>query len=218
VFLKALKNTGGELQFVKTLVAQSFQAMPRVLSLSMTSATTVTRAVQSIQWDLFHAVRGLADARAADAEALFGELVEAFSRDEYAVGFQAKSSELAVRAVKLLATVPPTPPQPPGPIVEPPVVIPPQPPIIPPPPPVSKRIRCSQVKEDGIPPWVPEEQRSLALVEVSVPRASGGTEQIVVTGTTARLIELAGDAIYETGKLRFPKWQCEVEVETRTGE
>jgi hypothetical protein len=56
------------------------------------------------------------------------------------------------------------------------------------------------------------------LVEVSVPRTTGGTERLVVTGTTARLIEMAGDAIYEAGKLRFPKWGCEVEVETRTEE
>ena len=89
---------------------------------------------------------------------------------------------------------------------------------LPQPPPITKRVRRSQIKEDGIPPWVPEDQRSLALVEVNVPRATGGTEQIVVTGTTARLIEMAGDAIYEAGKLRFPKWGCEVEVETRTEE
>ena len=102
----------------------------------------------------------------------------------------------------------------------PPLGLPPQSPIIPlpQPPPITKRVRRSQLKEDGIPPWVPENQRSLALVEVSVPRAGGGSELIVVTGTTARLIELAGDAICEAGKLRFAKWGCEVEVETRTEE
>ena len=141
--------------------------------------------------------------------------------DEIAVGFQAKTTELVSRAVKLLAATAAPPPQPPAPPMGgPTLIITPQPPIIPSPqpPPITKRVRRSQIKEDGIPPWVPENQRSLALVEVSVPRAAGGTEQLVVTGTTARLIELAGDAIYEAGKLRFPKWGCEVEVETRTEE
>ena len=54
------------------------------------------------------------------------------------------------------------------------------------------------------------------MIEVSVPRSTGGTELIVVTGTTARLIELAGDAVYDAGKLRFPHWGCQVEIETRT--
>ena len=217
--LKALKNTAGELPFVKALVAHQLAAKPLVLSHSMKTAADVTRAVEGIQWDLFNALKGVTDARAGDAKALVAELSDALTRDEIAVGFQAKSAELVKRAVKLLAA-PPTPPPPPPepPIVEPPVVFPPQPPIVPQPPPITKRVRRSQIKEDSIPPWVPEEQRSLALVEVSVPRALGGTERIVVTGTTARLIEMAGDAIYEAGKLRFPKWGCEVEVETRTEE
>ena len=103
----------------------------------------------------------------------------------------------------------------------PPVVIPTQPPTIPPgpqPPPITKRVSVSQINEDAIPAWVPVEQRSLALVEVRVPRAAGGLETIVVTGSTARLIELAGDAFYDRGQLRFPKWKCQVAVETRKEE
>lgn len=221
VLLKALKNTAGELPFVKAMITQQLTAKPLVLSHSMKTAASVTRAVEGIQWDLFNALRGVTDARAADATALVAELSDAFTRDEIAVGFQAKSAELVSRAVKLLAATAAPPPQPTAPpIGAPPLVIPPQPPIVPlpQPPPIAKRVRRSQIKEDGIPPWVPESQRSLALVEVSVPRTAGGTEQIVVTGTTARLIELAGDAIYEAGKLRFPKWGCEVQVETRTEE
>ena len=217
--LKALKSTAGELPFVQLLATHELAAKPLVLSCAMKSAPAVTRAIEGIQWDLFNALQSVADLRATDAKAVAADLTDAFCRDEHAVGFQAKSAELVSRAVKLLAATPAPPPLPPGPpIIEPPVVIPPQPPIVPQSPPITKRVRRSQIKEDGIPPWVPEDQRSLALVEVNVPRATGGTEQIVVTGTTARLIEMAGDAIYEAGKLRFPKWGCEVEVETRTEE
>ncbi len=217
--LKALKNTAGELPFVKALVTHQLATKPLVLSHSMKTAESVKRAVESIQWALFNALQAVTDARATSAKALVAELSDAFTRDEIAVGFQAKSAELVNRAVALLAATPPPPSLPPEPpSVEPPVVIPPQPPIVPQRPPITKRVRRSQIKEDSIPPWVPEDQRSLALVEVSVPRATGGTELIVVTGTTARLIEMAGDAIYEAGKLRFPKWGCEVEVETRTEE
>lgn len=216
VFLKNLKNTAGEVAFVRALAGSTLSAKPLVLSHSMKTATTVTRAVESIQWELFEALRSLTDARTDDAKALDAELTDAFTRDEIAVGFQAKSAELATRAVKLLAATPP-PPLPP-PIVDSPVVIPPQPPILPTPqpPPVAQRIRRSQIKEDTIPAWVPEDQRSLALVEIDVPRSSAGTKRIVVTGTTARLIGMAGDVIYEAGKLRFPKWGCEVEVEAVT--
>jgi hypothetical protein len=76
-------------------------------------------------------------------------------------------------------------------------------------------VRVSQIKEDAIPTWVPAEQRTLALVEVSVPSTTGGSEIIVVTGSTARLIQMAGDAIYDRGQLRFPKWKCQVAVESR---
>ncbi len=219
VLLKALKNTAGELPFVKALVTHQLTAKPLVLSHSMKTATHVTRAVEGIQWAVFKALQSVTDARATSAKALVAELSDAFTRDEIAVGFQAKSTDLVNRAVELLAATPAPPPLPPEPpIVEPPVVIPPQPPIVPQPPPITKRVRRSQITGDAIPPWVPKDQRSLALVEVKVPRATGGTEQIVVTGTTARLIELAGDAIYEAGKLRFPQWGCAVEVETRTEE
>lgn len=223
--LKTLKNTAGELALVRTLATYPLSAKPLVLSHAMKSADSVRRALEGIQWAVFEALQGMTDARATAAKALLAELAEAFAHDEIAVGFQAKSAELVNRAVKLLATALPAPypqpTQPPAPAVlaDAPVIIPPQPPILsPPPPPVAKRIRRSQVKEDGIPPWVPEAQRSLALVEVTVPRAAGGTERIVVTATTARLIELAGDAVYDSGKLRLPKWQCEVEVETRAEE
>ena len=57
-----------------------------------------------------------------------------------------------------------------------------------------------------------------AVVEIGVPRANGGTEKIVVTGTTARLIELAGDAVYADGQIRFPKWKCQVAVDPRKEE
>jgi hypothetical protein len=229
VFLKALKNSAGELPLVRTLATHPLAAKPLVLSHSMKTAEDVKRAVEGIPWAIHKAIQSITDARAANAKALLAELSDAFTRDEISVAFRAKSTEWMDQAVELLAVVPPPPPQPPGPtdgeppeptVIQPPVVIPPQPPIIPPPqpPPITRRVRRSQIKEDSIPPWVPEDQRSLALLEVSVPCASGGTELIVVTGTTARLIQIAGDAIYEAGRLRFPKWRCEVEVETRSEE
>jgi len=219
-FLKSLKGTGSELAFVKVLAGQPLNAKLLVLSHSMKTAAAATAAVEGIQWDLFKALKGLNDARATAAKEIFDDLQDALTRDEYAVGFQAKSAELVSRAIKLLAATPPPPPQPP-PVVPPPLVIPPQPPLVPhspQPPPITKRVRVSQIKEDAIPAWVPADQRSLALVEVSVPRTGGGIEKIVVTGSTARLIELAGDAVYDGGQLRFPKWKCQVAVETRKEE
>ncbi len=218
--LKALKNTAGELTFVKVLATHPLTAKPLVLSHGMKTAVAVARAVEGIQWDLFNALQGVGDTRTAEAKALAAELSDAFSRDEIAVGFQAKSAEWMRSAVKLLAAPSVPPPRPPeAPVVPPTVVLPPQPPILPVPiPRVAKRVRRSQIREDAIPPWVPAEMRSLALVEVSVPRADGGVERIVVTGTTARLIQEAGDAVWVSGNLRFPKWNCEVEVEALTEE
>ena len=222
VLLQALKHTAGELPFVKVLLTHQLTAQPLVLSHSLTTAGNVRRAVEGIQWDLFHALPGVTDARAAEANALVAELRDAFSRDEYAVAFPAKSAELVSRAVKLLAATPPSPlPPPRPPLLDPGVAIPPPPSVVSEvyqPAPLPKRVRHSQLKEDAIPPWLPPEMRSLALVEVSVPRAEGGCERLVVTGTTARLIALAGDASYQAGKLRFAKWHCEVEVESRTEE
>lgn len=218
--LKSLKGTAGELAFVKVLASQTLIAKPLVLSNSMKKAAEVTAAIKGVSWALFTALRGLGDMRAAAAKGIVDDLKDAFTRDEYAVGFQAKSTELAGRAIDLLAATPPAPPLPP-PVVLPPVNIPPQPPILPvppQPPAVPKQVRVSQIKEDAIPAWVPADQRSLALVEVSVPRATGGSEIIVVTGSTARLIQMAGDAVYDGGQLRFPKWKCQVAVEKRKEE
>jgi hypothetical protein len=218
VLLKALKQAAGELPFVKALVTHRLAARPLVLSHSMKTAEPVRRAVESIPWALFKALQAVTDVRADNAKALVAELADAFTRDEIAMEFQAKSADLVNRAVTLLAQTPTPQPPPHGvPAPEPPVV-PAQPTRSPQPPPVKARIRRSQIKGDDIPAWVPEERRSLALVEVSARRADGGAEQLVVTGTMARLIEMAGDAIYEAGKLRFPKWACEVEVETGTEE
>ena len=212
-FLKNLKNTPGELAFLQSIVSQTLGSPPLVLSCAMKSAPTVTRALEGINWDLFNALQNLSDFRSTAAQEVVAHFMDAFKRDEHAVPFQAKSAEMSTQAVKLLTTspTPPPTPTPPPPIVNPPPI-----PHLPQPPPPAKRVRRSQIKEDGIPPWVPENQRSLALIEVSVPRSTGGTELIVVTGTTARLIELAGDAVYDAGKLRFPHWGCQVEIETRT--
>lgn len=223
VLLKSLRKTAGDLPFVKALASQQLSAKPLVLSHAMKTAEAVRRAVEGIQWPVVKALQSLTDARSVRAQALIADLSDAFARDENAVGFQAKSSEWVNQALELLtATPPPAPPagQERPPAVEPPQVNPPPPPNVPPPqpPPIATRVRRSQVCEDVIPSWVPEDQRSLALVEVSVPRPSGGAERIVVTGTTARLIQSAGDAVYDSGKLRFPKWGCEVEVESRTEE
>lgn len=215
--LRSLKGTAGELAFVKLLASHPLTAKPLVLSHSMKTAAAVTPAVGGIQWALFTALRGLSDARAAAAKAIVDELKDAFTRDEYAVAFLAKSTELTGRAINLLAATPPSPPPLP-PVGLPPIIIPPQPPISPPPPQppvITKTVRASQIKEDAIPAWVPTDQRILALVEVSVPNAAGGSEIIVVTGSTARLIQMAGDAIYDGGQLRFPKWKCQVAVESR---
>lgn len=212
--LKAVKGSVGELALVKVLANQTLNAKPLVLSLSMKSAGAVTTAVGGIQWDLFKGLQRLGEAGTTAAATIGAELKDAFTRDEYAVAFPAKLTELTSRAIAVITAqaaktvTPPT--NPPGP--------PPLPPLPPQPPPVAKRVRFSQIKDDAIPGWVPAEQRSLALVEVTVARAEGGTERIVVSGTTARLIELAGDAVYERGQLRFPKWKCQVAVEPRREE
>lgn len=209
--LRALKATAGELAFVKALASHALNAQPLVLSHSIKTSKLVTAAIATVQIDLFKALQGLTDVRAAPAAAIVAELNDSFARDEYAVGFVAKSADLTKQAIGLLAAspLPPAPPPPgPGPL----------PPLPPLPPPVAKRVRTSQIKADPIPDWVPAEQRSLALVEINVQRANGGTEKIVVTGTTARLIELAGDAVYADGVIRFPKWKCQVAVDPRKEE
>jgi hypothetical protein len=94
-------------------------------------------------------------------------------------------------------------------------VLPPPSSVVPPTPTLAKGFQTSQIKEDPVPSWVPAERRNLALVEIIVPRASGGAETIVVSGTTARLIQVAGDAVFDGGQLRFPKWNCQVAVENR---
>lgn len=210
--LRALKANGGELAFIKALANQALQTPPLALSHSLKMASAVTSAVGGVQSNLFKALQNLSDDRAAKAATIVADLNDAFSRDEYAVGFAAKVADLTNVAIALLAATP-TPPAPtpvPGPT--------PLPPLPPQPPPVAKRVRTSQIKADPIPDWVPADQRTLALVEISVPRDSGGMEKIVVTATTARLIELAGDVVYEGGQLRFPKWKCQINVDPRKEE
>ncbi len=210
--LRLLKGTGGELAFIKSLASQTIQAQPLVLSHSMKTAAAVTAVVSGVQFNLFKALQGLGDERAAKAAVIVADLNDSFSRDEYAVAFATKLADLTNVAIGLLAATPtpPTPSPGPGPV--------PLPPLPPQPPPVTKRVRTSQIKADPIPDWVPAEQRSLALVEINVPRASGGTEKIVVTATTARLIELAGDVVYDGGQLRFTQWKCQINVEARKEE
>lgn len=207
--LRTLKNTVGELAFTKVIANQTLASKPMVLSYSMKTASAVVQAIDSIQWGLFNALKTVNDARAPEARKITEELNEALSRDEHAVaeGFQAKLAELVSRVAGLLAAAPP-PLAPLPPALPPPIVVPPQPP-------PRKQVRASQIKEDAIPTWVPAEHRNLALVEISVPRTDGGVEKIVVTGTTARLVELAGDVVFQAGQLRFPKWQCSVPVGNR---
>ncbi len=210
--LRQLKATGGELAFIKVLASHPLHTLPLALSNSLKTASAVTSSIAGVQINLFKALQGLTDERAPKAATIIAELNDAFSRDEYAVGFIAKVADLTNVAISLLAATPtpPVPPPAPGPG--------PLPPLPPQPPPVTKRVRTSQIKADPIPEWVPADQRTLALVEISVPRASGGMEKIVVTATTARLIELAGDVVYEAGQLRFPKWKCQISVEARKEE
>ena len=207
--LRLLKEAGGELAFTKALANQTLQAQPLVLSHSLKKAGEVTTAIAGIQFNLFQALQNLSDERAAKAAAIVTALNDSFARDEYAVGLDNKVRELTDQAIGLLAATPapPAPPPAPGPAQLPP-----------PPAPIAKRVRASQIKADPIPEWVPAEQRSLALVEISVPRTAGGREKIVVTATTARLIELAGDVVYADGQLHFPQWKCRIKVETRSEE
>jgi hypothetical protein len=208
--LRALKAAGGELAFIKALASHTLQAQPLVLSHSIKTAAAVTAAISGVQHNLFKALQGLSDERAPQAAAIVADLNDSFSRDEHAVGFAVKVADLTNAAIALLAATPtpPLPPVPPEPL----------PPLPPQPPPVIKRVRTSQIKADPVPDWVPADQRALALVEISVPRSAGGVEKIVVTATTARLIELAGDVVYDGSQLRFPQWKCQIGVGPRNEE
>lgn len=214
--LKALRNCVGDLAFVKVLATHPLVAKPLVLSHSMKSAVRVSRAIEGLPGPIFNALKNVSDARVEMARTLLAELSDAFTRDEIVVGIEAMSAEWGNRALQCLTIPTPAGPVPPTPAVSPPVPV--QVPVVAPPvnPSPAVRFRRSQIREDTIPAWVPDDRRSLALVEVSVPREGGGIEKLVVTGTTARLIQQAGDVFYAAGKLRFPKWNCEVPVEHRS--
>ncbi|MEN9840720.1 MAG: hypothetical protein RL376_520, partial [Verrucomicrobiota bacterium] len=158
--LRLLKATGGELAFTKALANQALNAQPLVLSHSFKTAAAVTATVANFQGNLFKALQNLSDERAKEASAILAALHDSFARDEYAVCFASKVTELANQAITLLAATPPPPAAPPPPLPPPdPTSVPPgtvaPPPVAPPPqaPPVAKRVRTSQIKADPIPEW-----------------------------------------------------------------
>ena len=109
-------HRGDEASVIETLAKADVRTSEAAAASSMKKAGSVASVLDGQSWEVFDAVRRLEDERKNAAEGILKDLREALSKDEYAVGLEAKVSLLHTDAVKLLVPpAPPTPPPPPEP-------------------------------------------------------------------------------------------------------
>jgi hypothetical protein len=109
-------HRGAEAAVIETLANANLRTSDAAVASSLKKAGSVKVCLEGPSWDVLDAVRKLEDERKTAAEGILTDLREALAKDEYAVGLDAKVSQLYKDAVKLLTPpAPPPPPQPPAP-------------------------------------------------------------------------------------------------------
>ena len=112
--LELLENLhrGDEASVIETLANADVRSSEAAVASSLKKAEGVASVLDGQSWEVFDAVRRLEDDHQKAAEGNLKDLRDALSKDEYAVGLEAKVLQLHTNAVRLLA--PPTPSPPPG--------------------------------------------------------------------------------------------------------
>ena len=68
----------------------------------MPGTNPASATMEATRWELFNAVAALTDDRAAAAQGIHRQLVEALTHDEYAIALQSRLSKLEGDAIRLL--------------------------------------------------------------------------------------------------------------------
>jgi hypothetical protein len=118
VLLASLVNSDDG-ALVSTLAAAVLESSEPAVGRAIGQAQAVTDALSQAKWELFDAVRGLADHRQAAGRLLAGRLAEVLRNDEHVIPLKTKLDELTRDAVALLSSPgvtagTPTSPVPPG--------------------------------------------------------------------------------------------------------
>jgi hypothetical protein len=94
---------------VQTLATASVETSEASVGRCMGQAQPVADALNNARWDIFDAVKELADHRQAAGTSLIGRLVEALGSEEHVIPLKSKLEELDRDAVRLLTVVAPVP-------------------------------------------------------------------------------------------------------------
>lgn len=103
---------------VTTLAGAPIETSEVAMRQTLARARELDETVRTGAWDIFEAMKTLADERQAAAQAIVARVRETLAADEHAIGLKAALDEQRIKAVRLLTVAPPPPartPTPPGP-------------------------------------------------------------------------------------------------------
>lgn len=207
--LQTLESGTGN-QIITTLADFDLQATPAVVGNSLASASKLDQSLEVTEWEILEGVRGLSDERKTRADEIWTELEDAFSSDEYATPLQPVLADLKQRAVQLLTVSSPPPSPGPTPTPEPAAPEPETPVPTQTATQLKKLYKGSQVKNDGLPEWLSENDREEVLRVATV----SGTS-VVVSPLYEALISLDPNASVdlESKILNLPKFGKELPLD-----
>ena len=202
--LSALAAAAGN-ERVRRLAEATITSNQSALGACVVSAESVVRALESADWKIFRAIRGFADARKQEADAIWQELESAFCSDEYAVALAPSLSSMKARAVDLLTRSI----APPVPVEKVPTFV-PEPEVVPPPKTAAGLLGLygrSQVTGDELPDWASNATDALKI-HVFRQGAIDWASMLVVTPTMKTLIDLDPGAVIDLRKrtLKLPRF------------
>ena len=94
--------------FARARVETSEAAMRQTLA----KARELDEAARNANWEIFEAMKAIADGRQAAARAIVAKVGEALAADEHAIGLKNSLADQGSKAVRLLTVAPPQPPAP----------------------------------------------------------------------------------------------------------
>lgn len=113
--LLAALTQADDAALVTTLAASALETSEAAVALAMAQAQAAASALATTNWQLFDALRGLADHRQAAGQQVVARLAEVLRHDEHVIPLKTKLDELVRDAVGILSgPAPGTPPAPPS--------------------------------------------------------------------------------------------------------
>lgn len=207
-FVQSLENESG-IDLVKIIASAKFTCTDAVVGASLKGSENVKQTIHSFNWELIDIIAKLTDSRRQQAETILGKLKEGFEADELAVGLASRLRQISSQAVSLLAQIetPPAPDPDPDPIDLRDPVDPPKP---------GKKARMvkglyqsSQVNDDDLPGWLPEDVKNDLLSVHDFGGGDADAKQLLVVGPLySALIAADPDASVDMDKktLHLPKF------------